>query len=228
MTTPRFLFPQQQRHLAFISEFNVQLLDLPGLKNVVADFSSRPPRSPLEQSPPRRRQIQWISKRWPPSKTVAQKRSVCWAAHLLNWLSARQALNPWLATFLLALFALLSPSSSEKIFSPIFITLLTPGGLPPVVLFHPGLCGSDFPATSPPRPAGVWPASGARSTATHAWPPSPSPSHSDVFLTFISIWWARYNTVISSIIFSPSLIAHPSGWKLFPFLIHPRRHARRL
>jgi hypothetical protein len=30
--------PRQQRNLAFISEFNVQLLYLPGLKNVVADF----------------------------------------------------------------------------------------------------------------------------------------------------------------------------------------------
>jgi hypothetical protein len=29
--------------LAFISEFNVQVLHLPGLKNVVADFLSRPP-----------------------------------------------------------------------------------------------------------------------------------------------------------------------------------------
>jgi hypothetical protein len=32
---------RQQCHLAFISEFNVQLLYLPGLKNVVADFLSR-------------------------------------------------------------------------------------------------------------------------------------------------------------------------------------------
>jgi hypothetical protein len=32
----------KQRHLAFISEFYVQLLNLPGLKNVVADFLSRP------------------------------------------------------------------------------------------------------------------------------------------------------------------------------------------
>ncbi len=35
--------PRQQPHLAFISEFNVQLLYLPGLKNVVADFLSCPP-----------------------------------------------------------------------------------------------------------------------------------------------------------------------------------------
>ncbi len=34
--------PHQQRHLAFISEFSVQMLYLPGLKNVVADFLSRP------------------------------------------------------------------------------------------------------------------------------------------------------------------------------------------
>jgi hypothetical protein len=48
---------------------------------------------------------------------------------------------------------------------------------------HPGLCGVVFPATSPPGPAGVWPASRARFTATHAWPPSPSKSHNGVFLT---------------------------------------------
>jgi hypothetical protein len=34
--------PRQQRQLAFISEFNIQMLYLPGLKNVVADFLSRP------------------------------------------------------------------------------------------------------------------------------------------------------------------------------------------
>jgi hypothetical protein len=36
------ILPRQQRHLAFISEFNVQMLYLPGLKNVVADFLSCP------------------------------------------------------------------------------------------------------------------------------------------------------------------------------------------
>ncbi len=41
VSTP--ISPRQQRHLAFISEFNVQLLYLPGLKTVVADFLSRPP-----------------------------------------------------------------------------------------------------------------------------------------------------------------------------------------
>ncbi len=37
------ILPLQQRHLAFISEFNVQMLYLPGLKNVIADFLSCPP-----------------------------------------------------------------------------------------------------------------------------------------------------------------------------------------
>jgi hypothetical protein len=32
--------PRQQRQLAFISEFNIQMLYFPGLKNVVADFLS--------------------------------------------------------------------------------------------------------------------------------------------------------------------------------------------
>jgi hypothetical protein len=34
--------PRQQRHFAFIADFNVQLLYLPSLKNVVANFLSRP------------------------------------------------------------------------------------------------------------------------------------------------------------------------------------------
>ncbi len=63
----------------------------------------------------------------------------------------------------------------------------------------------------------AWSASKARSTATRTWPPNPYPSGSDVFLTFMLIWWACYSTVIISVIFLPSLIAHPSGWKPFPF-----------
>ncbi len=34
--------PRQQHHLAYISEFNLQMLYLPGLKNVIADFLYRP------------------------------------------------------------------------------------------------------------------------------------------------------------------------------------------
>jgi hypothetical protein len=116
------------------------------------------------------------------------------------------------------------PLKFRKDILPIFTMLLTPGGSPPVVLFLLDLCGVVFPAT---WARGCLASSGARSAATHAWPLNPSPSRSDVFLTSMLIWWARYNTVIILILFLPSLIAHPSGWKLFPFQRRPRRHAQR-
>ncbi len=84
--------------------------------------------------------------------------------------------------------AQLFPSNLEKAFFTIFTMLLTPGGSPPVVLFHLGLCCAVSPAKSPAGPAGVWPTSGARSTATHTWSPSPSPSLNGVFLTCTLIW----------------------------------------
>jgi hypothetical protein len=58
------------------------------------------------------------------------------------------------------------------------------------------LCGAVFPTSSLPGPTGVWPAIRARSTATHAWSPKPSPSHNSVFLTCMLIWWALCSTVI--------------------------------
>jgi hypothetical protein len=54
------ILPRQQCHLVLISELNVQLLYLPGLKNVIANFLSRPT-PPVDQSSLQRRQIQWIS-----------------------------------------------------------------------------------------------------------------------------------------------------------------------
>ncbi len=61
------------------------------------------------------------------------------------------------------------------------------------------------------KPAGVWPASGARSTATHACSHSPSPSLNGVFLTYLWIWWAHCSTVIILIIFLLLLIIRPSA-----------------
>jgi hypothetical protein len=71
--------PRQQCYLAFISEFNVQMLYLPGLKNTVADFLPCPSPTPLppastETVAASAGQIQWILKLWQPSKTAAQKR----------------------------------------------------------------------------------------------------------------------------------------------------------
>jgi hypothetical protein len=74
----------------------------------------------------------------------------------------------WLVTFLLAF--------SDRLFPKNSTVLLILGGVPPIVLFHPGLCGADYSATSSPGPASVWHASGARSTATRLAPqPIPIP-----------------------------------------------------
>jgi hypothetical protein len=72
--------PRQQCHLAFISEFIVKLLYLPGLKNAVAYFLSRPLLESTETvATTAVAEIQWIQKKWLTSKTVAQKRNVCLA-----------------------------------------------------------------------------------------------------------------------------------------------------
>jgi hypothetical protein len=122
------------------------MLYLPGLKNVIADFLSRPNQTTTH----------WISRHRVGGRPSVFRRDGRRAKPLprnaaaLNWLSARQALNAWLEMFPKAIFAQLFPSNSEKTFLIIFTKLLTPGGSPPVVLFNLGLCGTVFPATSPP------------------------------------------------------------------------------
>ncbi len=44
--------PRQQRHFAFIFELNLQMLYLPGLKNVIHNFLSCPPPPPPLLEPP--------------------------------------------------------------------------------------------------------------------------------------------------------------------------------
>jgi hypothetical protein len=62
------------------------------------------------------------------------------------------------------------------IFSVRYRTEIIDAGMPmPALVFWismPSYGGANFPAMSPPGPAGVWPASGARFTATQAWPPA--------------------------------------------------------
>jgi hypothetical protein len=167
----RSISHRQQCHLAFISEFNVQLLYLPGLKNVVAVFFPAP-------SPPTNH---WNSRRHSSGRSsgleemAAEQNRCAETQRLLGGTSLKlafrqtgAALNAWLVTFLLASSDQLFLKYSGKIFSHIFTMLLIPGGSPPVVLFHPGLCGTDYPATSLPGSVSIWPASGARFTATHA------------------------------------------------------------
>jgi hypothetical protein len=134
-------FPQTTTP-AFISEFNVQLLYLPGLKNVIADFLSCPP-------PQTTGSFAATTAADPVDyeEMAAEQHRCPETQRLLGGTSLKLA---WLETFPLALFTPLSPLNSEKLFLIISTMLLTLGGLPPVILFHPSLCGTDFPATSLP------------------------------------------------------------------------------
>jgi hypothetical protein len=152
LVTALSLSPHQQHHLAFISEFNVQMLYLPGLKNIFADFLSRPsphPQNLLKQSPPRQRQIQSISKLWQPSKIAAQKCSACLAAHPSNLLFAAgtQCLAGNVTT---GVFRQLSQKNSEKTFSSICTTFHILLGSPRGVWYLLGLSGEGSPMTSLP------------------------------------------------------------------------------
>jgi hypothetical protein len=110
--------PQQQRQLAFISEFNIQMLYLPGLKNVVADFLSRPsPPGPTGTVAATVAADPVDFEQWLPSKIAVQKRSVCSAEHLSNLPFAKQALTAWLEKFQQAFFVPLSHKSFVEIFS---------------------------------------------------------------------------------------------------------------
>jgi hypothetical protein len=95
-----------------------------------------------------------------PSKTAAWKRSACWAAHHSNWLSTRQALNALLEMFPQAIFPHRPPKFRKTIFDS-FNNVAHPGRLASRRIISSWL-------TSPPGPVGVWPASEARFTATHA------------------------------------------------------------
>jgi hypothetical protein len=96
----------------------------PVLKNVVADFLSCPNQATTGSVAAAKAANPLDFKEMAAEQTVAQKRSVCWAAHPLNWFSTRQALSAWLEMFQQAIFTQLFPSNSEKTFLIIFTMLL--------------------------------------------------------------------------------------------------------
>ncbi len=200
----------------------MQILYLPGLKNVVADFLSRPNKTTpgLVAATSAADPVDF-------EEMAAEQNRCPETQRLLGGTSLKLAFRqtgdqPLAGDVSTGNFRPIVPLKFRKNIFDHFHNVA------PVVLFYLGLCGAAFPATSPPGPAGVWPASGARSTATHAWSPSPSPSCNGVFLIYMLIWWAHCSTVIILIIFLLSLIASPSGWKPFPFQKRPQQHAQKL
>jgi hypothetical protein len=146
---------------------------------------------------------------------------ICCSAQTKQPLDQSPLRQCWLEMFQQAIFALLHPLNSDKPFFTIFTMLLTPGGLPPVVLFHLGLCGTVFPATSPPGPR-------VSGMPAGTWSPNPSPSPNGVFLTSMLIWWGPCCTVIILITFLLLLVIHPNGWTQSLFQKRSRRHAQKL
>jgi cleavage and polyadenylation specificity factor subunit 1 len=110
--------PRQQRQLAFISEFNIQMLYLPGLKNVVADFLSRPsPPEPTGNVAAAAAADPVDFKAMTAEQNNCAEFSVCSAEHLSNLPFTKQALTAWLGMFQQAFFVPLSRKSSIEIFS---------------------------------------------------------------------------------------------------------------
>jgi hypothetical protein len=220
--------PRQQRHLAFISEFNVQLLYLPGLKNVVADFLSRPP-------PQTTGSVAATTAADPVDyeEMAAEQHSCPETQRLLGGTSLKLAFRQTGVQCLAGevstgTFCPIVPLKFRKAIFDHFHNVAHPRRLASCHIISSRFvwCGLSGDITAWAH--GCLACQRSKIHRHTGLAPSPSPSRSDVFLTFMLIWWACYNTVIILIIFSPSLIENPNGWKLFPFLIYPQRHAQRL
>jgi hypothetical protein len=124
--------------LAFISEFNVQILYLPGLKNVVTDFLSRPNQTTAGS-------VAATSAADPVDfKGMAAEQNRCpETQRLLSGTSLKVAFRQTGAQRLAGdvstgNFRPIVPLKFRKTFLSIFTMSLTSGGSPPVVLFHLG------------------------------------------------------------------------------------------
>jgi hypothetical protein len=107
---------QQQRHWALISKFNVQLLYLPGLINVVANFCPPPNQTTtgsvatMSEADP----VDFEEKAAEQNRCPETQRFP--GTHPSNMLSTRQALNAWLKMFPQAIFAQLPLKFRKSIF----------------------------------------------------------------------------------------------------------------
>jgi hypothetical protein len=205
--------PRQQRHLAFISEFNVQLLYLPGLKNVVADILSCPIQTAAGSV------AAMLAADPVDFEEMAAKQNCCpETQRLLGGTSLKLAFRQTGAQRLggdvsTGNFCPVVPLKFRKTIFDHFHNVAHPGRLASRHIISSRFVWCSLFNDAPPGPSGVWPARGARSTATHAWSHNSSSSPNGVFLTSMLIWWALCSTVIVLIIFLLLFIVHPNGWK---------------
>ncbi len=187
--------PRQQCQLAFISEFNIQMLYLAGLKNVVADFLSRP--SPLGPTGT----VAAAAEADPVNfeAMAAEQNSCAETQRLLDGTSLKLAFRAHRLAGDVST-GVFRPIVLQKFRRDIFLNLhniLILGGLPPVALSLLDSSGAVCPATSRHGRNLASAASRARFTAMSDFSLCRSPSHNVAFLTFTSIWWDRCNLVIT-------------------------------
>ncbi len=190
--------PRQQRQLAFISEFNIQMLYLPGLKNVVADFLSRP-------SPPGLAGAVAATAAADPvyfEAMAAEQNSCAETQRLLGGTSLKLAFRQAGAHRLAGDVStgVFHPIVPQKFRRDIFLNLHNishPGRLASRRLVSSRFVWRGCPATSRHGHGLASAVSRARFTAMSDFSLCRSPSHNAVFLTFTSIWWDHCNLAIT-------------------------------
>jgi hypothetical protein len=225
--------PRQQCHLAFISEFNVEMLYLylPGLKTLLLFFCLVPPlphRGPLKQSLPRQRPIQSTLKQWLPSKPLRRNTVLArWLIPPTGFLPSRCPTPRW-RCFNRHFLPHCSPKFRKDIFFYFFPQIS-----------HPGRLASRHMVSS----RFVW--RGLASDITTWWraclhcQQAKIHHHTRLQPQPVAILQRRFSHLHIDLVgplqysggfnlFSLSMITHPIGWMQFPYLIRPWRHALKL
>ncbi len=175
--------PRQKRHLVFISEFNVQLLYLPGLKNAVADFLSHPNQTTTGS-------VAATSAADPLDfKEMAAKQICCpETQRLLGGILLKMAFRQT-GTQRLAgdvskgNFCPIVPLKFRKTIFDHFHNVARPRRLASLCIISSRFVWRSLSSDVTIWSRGCLACSGARSKGKHAWSPSPSLSLNGVFLT---------------------------------------------